>query len=319
MEKKVYLTTQGICIMPKFERKVCADKLRENLELANQKGQASNGQVKSIWLKRSIGFCEMVRMQAETQRINKKRMEYYPVFLTLTLPATQEDTDVKIKRDLLNKFLIYGKRKSQFENYIWKAEKQKNGNIHFHLITDKFFNKDALQSQWNGILKSTNYMARFSEKFGHENPPSTHVTKIGTSVRLAEYLSKYVSKSENIGGRLMGCSDNLKTINYPTLDDLMTHPGLDVRNKKICKLHVMNALEQKRNVKKEFKTDWMTNFDLKKNTYQWLLDVAEPVGYIYRQWYNGMFNEVYKGENTFCPAYDWNWIIDGKKEKIWFS
>jgi hypothetical protein len=318
MQKNIYLTTQGICIMPKIENRQNKEHLMENLVKANERGQSSNGQVKSIWLKRSIGFCEMVRMRAETMRLQKKKMEHYPVFVTLTLPSTQEDTDIKIKRDLLNKFLIYGVRKSRFEQYIWKAEKQKNGNIHFHLLTDKFYSKTNLQADWNGILKSTSYMQRFSEKFGHENPPSTHVTKIGTSVRLAEYLSKYVSKSENIGGRLMGCSDKLKTINYPTLDELMTHPDLSVQSKKICKAHILNAIEQNIKIKKTFSTEWMTNHDLKVNTYQWLNEIFEPVGIVYRQWYNGMFNETYNGKNTFAPSYDWNWLIDGKKEKIWF-
>src|SRR5690554_5071199 len=64
------------------------------------------------------------------------------VFITLTLSSKQVHDDNFIKRNLLNNFIIYMGRKFDMKNYLWKAEKQKNGSIHFHIVTDVYIKKN---------------------------------------------------------------------------------------------------------------------------------------------------------------------------------
>ena len=66
-------------------------------------------------------------------------------FLTLTLPAKQIYSDQLVKRYCLNRFLRALKYIKPNINYIWRCEKQENGNIHFHVTLDKYI-------FWGGMI-----------------------------------------------------------------------------------------------------------------------------------------------------------------------
>lgn len=160
----------------------------------------------------------------------KKSLDFYLCFVTLTLPASQVHCDRTIKRECLNKFLIYAKRYWKVKNFVWKAEPQENGNLHFHIIFDRFIPWDKIRSTWNTILSPLGYIERYSEKWGSNNPNSTDVhglkkDKNGRKiVFVGAYLAKYMSKKAStktgkerkpdrpICGRVWGCSDRLKEL-----------------------------------------------------------------------------------------------------------
>lgn len=138
-----------------------------------------------------------------------------PVFITLTLPAQQLHADTQIKRDILMPFLQNLKRSLCTRYYFWKAEVQKNGNIHFHLIIDQYIKKEYLTSLWNYHCETLNYVTRFERKHGHTCPPSTHVEKIEDIRKATSYVLKYVNKDvegRNIEGRKWDCSKELKNL-----------------------------------------------------------------------------------------------------------
>lgn len=156
----------------------------------------------------------------------KKSLDKYLCFVTLTLPAEQRHPDKVIKRECLNKFLIYAKRKFGVKNYLWKAEPQKNGNVHFHLIMDRFLPWQDVRKVWNECVESLGYIEDFTRKHGHSDPNSSDVhglkrDKKGNEILfVGAYLAKYMSKkaSEKDGvdrpleGRIWGCSDGLKLL-----------------------------------------------------------------------------------------------------------
>lgn len=95
-------------------------------------------------------------------------MEVYPAFLTLTLPAKQIHCDNDIKRECFLRFIEWlttSKDRSgsgwNVKNYIWVAETQKNGNIHFHMIIDRALPADAINRKWNQFLERLGYVTRF--------------------------------------------------------------------------------------------------------------------------------------------------------------
>jgi len=141
-------------------------------------------------------------------------------FATLTLSGRQKHTDNEIKRNLLNEFLIVMKRKYNMKYYFWRAEKQKNGNIHFHVIFDTYISNVNLQKVWNNIQEKNGYMDDFFEKFGRKNAPSTDIRKISDLSKSIEYVLKYVSKDASVtfdeklkvNGRIWGCSKELKDL-----------------------------------------------------------------------------------------------------------
>ncbi len=157
-----------------------------------------------------------------------KQSQFYKiVMITLTLPAKQKHTDTIIKSKLLNQFLSEMKAQGYFEDYIWKAEKQDNGNIHFHIITNQFVKWQVIRKIWNRILnkKKFNYVDDFSsnmqkffkdgfrkfkndsrpyikqykvytqnKKEGWSNPNTTDIVAIVNSQFLVFYLVKYIAK-----------------------------------------------------------------------------------------------------------------------------
>lgn len=198
------------------------EKSRENLQDNKVKGYLSKNSQRKI---RDLVENWINAVKAEKLRSGKS-WDHYLSFVTLTLPAEQSHSDLEIKRECLNKFLIYSFRKWKVKNWIWKAEPQKNGNIHFHLIFDRFVPWQDVRKVWIDILRPLGYVQRFREKHGHEDPNCTDIhglyrdKKGGEILFLGAYLSKYMSKSKPEGeekdrpvsGRLWGCSDRLKQL-----------------------------------------------------------------------------------------------------------
>jgi hypothetical protein len=92
-----------------------------------------------------------------------KSFKFKIAFVTLTLPSAQIHTDNEIKERCLNSLLLELTKKYKVKNYIWRAEKQENGNIHFHLIVDKFIPYQELRDRWNRIVNKLGYVDRYRE------------------------------------------------------------------------------------------------------------------------------------------------------------
>ena len=172
-------------------------------------------------------------------------------FITLTLPSAQRHSDLEIK-ELLDKFL-QALRNRGLKNYVWKAEIQKNQNIHFHLAMDKFFEWFVLRDLWNHHLESLDYVSYYSERFqklslseyakhrkisieeasipyargkrsGWTKPNTVDCKNIKEGNSLSSYIAKYVSKSSNSDdddvkrleafGRVWGRSQSLSALKF---------------------------------------------------------------------------------------------------------
>lgn len=107
----------------------------------------------------------------------------YPVFLTLTLPTAQTHTDAEINRACLQPFLTRLKRDYEIENYFWRAEAQENGNLHYHLLVDRYIPKRYLQLAWNLSIEALGYLTKYFEESGSLTPPSTEVHRIRDKVK----------------------------------------------------------------------------------------------------------------------------------------
>lgn len=107
----------------------------------------------------------------------------YPVFVTVTLPSDQVHTDAEINRKCLQPFLVYLRRHHGIENYFWRAESQENGRVHFHVLTDRYIDKEDLQSAWNKCVNALGYVDRYYEQTGEASPPSTEIHRVRDKVK----------------------------------------------------------------------------------------------------------------------------------------
>lgn len=116
-------------------------------------------------------------------------------FITLTLPVAQQHTDQEIKNRCLNNFLAVCRKSVGLTNYMWRAEAQSNGNIHFHLVTDKYIHYLDVRKWWNQSLQLLGYIDKFEAKHKHRDPNSTDVHSVKHVRKLVSYLSKYFAKN----------------------------------------------------------------------------------------------------------------------------
>lgn len=135
--------------------------------------QMSSGAVKTIkkavnlilYLSRKRHFAELRRNsgagclsfrnnEVHDRAVKQAKNAYLCTFLTLTLPATQKHTDKEITKYCINPFLSYARKYFKVRYFIWKKELQKNGNLHFHLCTDRFIDCKCLRRTWNRIINS---------------------------------------------------------------------------------------------------------------------------------------------------------------------
>jgi len=95
---------------------------------------------------------------------NGKLFKFSIAFITLTLSSKQIHSDNVIKNKLLNQFLIELYYKFKVSNYVWRAEKQANGSIHFHILINKFIPWSEIRNCWNRIQNKLGYVDRYRDE-----------------------------------------------------------------------------------------------------------------------------------------------------------
>jgi len=145
----------------------------------------------------------------------KRNYHFRINFVTLTLPSQQVHTDQELKAKCLNHILTLLRTRWGVKNYVWRAEAQRNGNIHFHICTDAYVPWNELRNSWNKIVGKLGYIESFKEKHGHKTPNSTDVHAIHKIRNISAYLAKYCTKNSPnraIEGKLWGLSHGLSQI-----------------------------------------------------------------------------------------------------------
>jgi hypothetical protein len=148
-------------------------------------------------------------------------------FVTLTLPSKQQDTDRVIKNCILYPFIDSIQRLYDVKNYVWKAEKQKNGNVHFHLVIDKYIRHELIRHQWNYHLEKKQYVTKYAEKrmidhkieidFLNKFQPNANVNNThGNITALAMAYQKSGKLSTSACDTVNRFSSYLKKIKRPT-------------------------------------------------------------------------------------------------------
>lgn len=195
--------------------------------LRNLKKKRNNMSLSKASKKKMLDSINSMYCLSKGRKIEYKKGKYIYnfkcSFITLTLPSEQIHTDKTIKSQCLNQFLIELRKKYQVKNYVWKAELQSNGNIHFHIVTDKYVNYLALRWRWNRIINKLGYVKRYSDRMSKlslsdyaklrkkpiedvreayargkrcnwTNPNSVDVKSVKSDDELAIYLAKYLTK-----------------------------------------------------------------------------------------------------------------------------
>lgn len=148
-----------------------------------------------------------------------KKMPFQIAFTTLTVHSPERMIDAKeAYKNLLAPFLQWLRRSQNVYLYIWKAELQQRGQIHYHLLLGSFVDQEKLRIKWNKLQKEHGYLDMYFSEHGHYNAPSTEIKNALEHEDISGYLIKEVAKTiqnqKGINGKVWDCSMNLKEMSY---------------------------------------------------------------------------------------------------------
>lgn len=154
-------------------------------------------------------------------------------FITLTLPSKQKHPTAYISKEIFERFLTLLRNHLKMTNYVWKLEFQKNGNVHYHLVTDTYIDYFYCLKKWNDILQKHGYISDYKEKMQNlsfseyrqlesnknesdikklasryakgksenwSNPNTVHINSVKSGGNIAHYIAKYIGKNESDKG-----------------------------------------------------------------------------------------------------------------------
>lgn len=214
--RRAYDTERHCCLRHIVEHK-------ENL-LDNRIKQGLSEKAKSR-IRRAIDFMELTSPVKVMKMKNGNEYRWKMNFLTLHIPMPQfvykinnmpvkffkisdyekglykqNFTDKEVKSKCLNQFLVEIRKKYNVVDYIWKAETQKNGNIHFHLTTNVYLPQDEVRLIWNRCLNKLKMVDYYAAKFGtmdfREYSDYRKLTAVGRRPSLASLKTAYAYGKE---------------------------------------------------------------------------------------------------------------------------
>lgn len=182
-------------------------------------------------LKKKINWLYYLSKSKRVKTYSGKDIYNFKIgFITLTLPSKQRTCTKEVTNNLLNNFLTEIRQRTKMTNYVWRLEFQKNGNVHYHLVTDTYLDFFLVQKIWNRLLKLNGYITDYQNKFKDlslseyrnlvdpdnkteynkivkryakgkrekwENPPSVDCRSVISNRAIANYISKYFAKESD--------------------------------------------------------------------------------------------------------------------------
>lgn len=159
-------------------------------------------------LRKKISWLYQLSKSRHVKTYNGKDIYSFKMaFITLTLPSLQKHSTSFITEHCLNQFLTEVRQRTKMNNYVWRLEFQKNGNVHYHLATDTYLDYFFVREIWNRILDKYGYVQEYQNK--HK--------AMSLSQYVANSDSKYQTSYDTLVKRYAkGCSE--QWTNPPSVD-----------------------------------------------------------------------------------------------------
>ncbi len=106
-------------------------------------------------------------------------MPFKIAFLTLTIHSPERMiTGKEAHKTCLEPFLLWLRRKHKCLMYLWKAELQGRGQVHYHITMDTFVHYEQIQKKWNELQQKAGYLDSYYNENGHYNAPSCQIKSV---------------------------------------------------------------------------------------------------------------------------------------------
>ena len=210
IEKKVTLKGSAIVTTTHFVPQIRTqhESSRENLKTVGNEFNGYMSANTSRYVDRVVSnWLTAIELNEANKSVDFSK-QVYVTFLTLTLPCKQVHGDNTLKNRLLDplvEWLRNSSGKSQrdgcaVEAYLWRAEAQKNGNIHFHLIIDRWIDHERVRKKWNQIIERLKYitMYRNVQNYNHRNGFQFSESQAVKQIEKLQYVVQYAIKDGKI-------------------------------------------------------------------------------------------------------------------------
>ena len=290
---------------------------KHNFQLS--KSAAKNLQSKVEWL------YHFAKKKTIVTRKGKVLTDLKLNFATLKLPSEQVDSSDFITKNCLNQLFIEISKKYDFRNYVWRLEYQKNGNLHYHFVTDVYIDWHFLNRTWSRILNKYGYVDQYTRKFSEmslsdyiksqggtdKTPFATHQERYAKGCQnkwkepncvdvkavfgknnIGQYISKYMAKNESGPGEL----------NLPTCEVNSNNSRLWFCSRSLSKC------EKIRDIREAMELDFFGILVQSEGTKRVVHDYCtiiyfkfHQLGAIAKKAFSVLFDD-YKQELDYCPA-----------------
>lgn len=196
-------------------------------------------------------FLQLAKDKKVFNPITQKLQKFKLTFITLTVSENERNlTANECYHKLLRPFLRWLKESEKVDLYLWKAELQNRGQIHYHITLNEFVHFEDIKTTWNNLQFKWGLLASFKKKYGHYHPNSTDIHAVYKIKDIAAYLVKYLSKTEDVGnstiGKIWDCSTIIKSmkhvsfemneVNKMTLDFALDEKLIQVKSLDKCQI-----------------------------------------------------------------------------------
>jgi hypothetical protein len=239
--------SKSIIIYNKFERRSLRSLSQLQSDKKLKERETYTGRLSPGAKKRLTKAIELITQAAikdkyftftDQKTLKQKRAKFRLNFITLTIHSPGRMIMEKEGHSkCLEPMLKWLRDHYDLTMYVWKAELQQRGQLHYHITSNCFVPWQDLRDKWNELQVNAGYLSQYKLATGHTDANSTDVHSVYKIKDMAKYLRKCICKNvrkkdgslvaefnkdmqnaATIGGKVWDCSLNLKMENYYTLD-----------------------------------------------------------------------------------------------------
>lgn len=218
VEPCLQIRSNSIYAYNKYPRRSLSRSLLQTRSAYNLRTETYTGTLRPGAKKRLTKAIEFLVMLTKKPKkiINHKGVEvnFRLSFLTLTIAQSGFITAKDAHTKLLEPFLRWMRETYNCKLYIWKAELQQRGQLHYHITSDCFIHYKGVRKKWNDLQKDAGLLNEHYAKYGNYNPPGTEIRNVRKIKNIGHYLVKEIAKSfqneVSVGGKVWDCSKYLK-------------------------------------------------------------------------------------------------------------
>lgn len=166
-----------------------------NTENPTYSGQTTDSNKKRI-RKALDTLLQLTKKQRIYNPITKTTHDFRLAFITLTISSIINIDHSLAYNNLLKPFLDWLRKTKGNNLYLWKAELQKRGQIHYHITINSFIPHHEIRQKWNYLQAKNNLIQK------GKTPPSTEIKAVKNIKNIENYLAKYISKAVNEEGKV---------------------------------------------------------------------------------------------------------------------